>query len=358
MKNGVLQKYVLLEQNKELSLVLDCKTRWSSMYEMIERFILLKKCISKALLDLSIEDDMSAAEFSFVNELKCSLEPMKLAIEALCRKDATLLTAEGIFQFLFLELKKRKSSLAKDLLYALRNRIRQRRQHNVVNLMRYLQNPKSLTDHDEYYTDDIDDIPLSSNTKESFLETATTLIRRLFYEDDSNEEESQDENEANELDNNPTNNQNDENLFERLQAHIAHYSTQSTPIQFMTFNDRGRVSQLQTVIKQEMKLLEATEKRPSKLEQLFRALSSIPPTSVEAERAFSAAGLFATKLRSRLGDKSENALSFLRSHYMKKNKAKLMHLLFVRLFFFVLLYSYAQVAHRIIPVFSRDPGIR
>ena len=165
---------------------------------MIERFILLKKCISRALLDLSIEDDMSAAEFSFVNELKCALEPMKLAVEALCRKDATLLTAEGIFQFLFLELKKRKLSLAKDLLYALRNRIRQRRQHNVVNLMRYLQNPKSLTDHDEYYTDDIDDIPLSSNTKKSFLETATTLIRRLFYEDDSNEEESQDENEANE----------------------------------------------------------------------------------------------------------------------------------------------------------------
>ena len=52
MKSKLLQKYVLLEQNKELSLVLDCKTRWSSMYEMIERFICLKKCISKALLDL------------------------------------------------------------------------------------------------------------------------------------------------------------------------------------------------------------------------------------------------------------------------------------------------------------------
>ena len=52
IKSKLLQKYVLLEQNKELSLVLDCKTRWSSMYEMIERFICLKKCISKALLDL------------------------------------------------------------------------------------------------------------------------------------------------------------------------------------------------------------------------------------------------------------------------------------------------------------------
>ena len=66
---------------------------------MIERFILLKKCISKALLDLSIEHDrpVSAAEFLFLNELKCALEPMKLTVEVLCRKNATLLTADGIF---------------------------------------------------------------------------------------------------------------------------------------------------------------------------------------------------------------------------------------------------------------------
>ena len=187
--------------------------------------------------------------------------------------------------------------------------------------MRYLQNPNSLTDHGEYYADDIDDIPLSSNTKEGFLKTSTTLICRLFCEDDSNEAESQDEieSEAIQLDNDPSNNQSDENFFERLQAHIEQYSTHSTPIQSITFDDRSRVRQLRTVIKQEMKLLKATGKRPSKLEQLFRALSSIPPTSVEAERAFSAAGLCATKRRSRLGDKSVNALSFLRSHYMKQN---------------------------------------
>ena len=41
--------------------------------------------------------------------------------------------------------------------------------------------------------------------------------------------------------------------------------------------------------------------------------------SVEAERAFCAAELFVTKLRSRLSDKSLNALTFLRSCYMKNN---------------------------------------
>ena len=71
---------------------------------------------------------------------------------------------------------------------------------------------------------------------------------------------------------------------------------------------------------------------------------------VEAERASSAAGLFATKLRSRLGNKSVNALSFLRNHYIKQNKANLMHLLF-----FVSLYNYA---YAIIPVFSCYHAIR
>ena len=79
MKNEVLQKYVLLEQSKELSLVLDCRTRWRSMNQMIKRFICLKKCISKTLLDLSIEHDVPTAEFLFLNELKCALEPVKLA---------------------------------------------------------------------------------------------------------------------------------------------------------------------------------------------------------------------------------------------------------------------------------------
>ena len=68
----------------------------------------------KALLDFSIEHGISTTEFSFLNELKCALEPLKLAVEALCRKNATLLTAEGVFQFLFVELEKRKSSLAEE----------------------------------------------------------------------------------------------------------------------------------------------------------------------------------------------------------------------------------------------------
>jgi hypothetical protein len=54
------------------------------------------------------------------------------------------------------------------------------------------------------------------------------------------------------------------------------------------------------IIKKEMALFEASKTRPENLEKSFGALKSIPPTSVEAERAFSSLGLFANKIRNRL----------------------------------------------------------
>ena len=70
-------------------------------------------------------------------------------------------------------------------------------------------------------------------------------------------------------------------------------------------------------IKREMTILETTGQRPPCLDQIFKAVSTLPPTSVEAERAFSAAGLFVTKMRSSLSDNSLDTLCFLRHHLLK-----------------------------------------
>ncbi|GFX84985.1 uncharacterized protein TNCV_4998141 [Trichonephila clavipes] len=59
-------------------------------------------------------------------------------------------------------------------------------------------------------------------------------------------------------------------------------------------------------MKQEMQLFDSTENPSPNIIKLWDALKTIPPTSVEAERAFSAAGLFVTKLRTRLSDKNIN----------------------------------------------------
>jgi len=58
-----------------------------------------------------------------------------------------------------------------------------------------------------------------------------------------------------------------------------------------------------------MSLFEATKKRSNNLEKLYHALITIKPTSVEPERAFSAAGLFVTKLRKILSHESVLRLS-------------------------------------------------
>ena len=76
---------------------------------------------------------------------------------------------------------------------------------------------------------------------------------------------------------------------------------------------------LDHIIKNEMDLFRKTGTKSKHLTLLLEALDSIPPTSVESERAFSAAGLFITKIRSRLGDDTLDSLCFLKSYFRQLN---------------------------------------
>jgi len=64
-----------------------------------------------------------------------------------------------------------------------------------------------------------------------------------------------------------------------------------------------------------MSLFEAGGTRGLVLEGAYKALLTIPPTSVELERAFSAAGYLRSKIRSRMADKTLDTLCFLRSYF-------------------------------------------
>ena len=86
-----LQKYTVEEFGKGLSLILDSKTRWSSLHTMLERFAKLKNCIRKSLIDLESKIEITDKEFNSILDVVSWLAPVKLAVEALCRNDATLL---------------------------------------------------------------------------------------------------------------------------------------------------------------------------------------------------------------------------------------------------------------------------
>jgi len=64
-------------------------------------------------------------------------------------------------------------------------------------------------------------------------------------------------------------------------------------------------------------LFDSTGKWGSCLETAYSYLLTVPPTSVEAERAFSVAGIFTNKQRSRLSDNSVDTLCFLRSFCLR-----------------------------------------
>ena len=65
-----------------------------------------------------------------------------------------------------------------------------------------------------------------------------------------------------------------------------------------------------TCIKREIAILETTGKRPSSLEKIYNPMLNDPPSSTEAERSFSAADLFITKLRTSLNDDTIHNLCF------------------------------------------------
>jgi hypothetical protein len=74
-------------------------------------------------------------------------------------------------------------------------------------------------------------------------------------------------------------------------------------------------------IKAEMALFSCSGVRGRCLQTVYSYLLTKPPTSVEAERAFSAAGIFNTKLRSRLiSDHSIDTLCLLRASYIRNRR--------------------------------------
>ena len=76
------------------------------------------------------------------------------------------------------------------------------------------------------------------------------------------------------------------------------------------------------LIKQELNMFYQTggKEKSKYLLALHESLAGIPPTIVEPERSFSATGLFATKIRSRLGDDSLDVLLFLRQYFRREKQ--------------------------------------
>jgi hypothetical protein len=127
-KNDILQVYVKQEHGKELTLILDVRTRWNSLHAMLSRFLQLRNSIHKALIDLKLSSEFKFADFEFeiVPEMVAVLEPVALVVEVLSRRDINLVSAEAALTFCVMELGKQPSELAKTMAMSLTSRITER----------------------------------------------------------------------------------------------------------------------------------------------------------------------------------------------------------------------------------------
>lgn len=295
LKNNILQKYIKDEfgSGKELTLLLDCRTRWNSTQIMIERFLNLKKSITKSLIDLQLEHlFLNEHEIRNIESLSNVLKPIKMAVDELSSRDANLLTSEGVFKFLFESLEAEQTIISKILLEKLKTRLQQRRNNDIISVITFLQNPSILKSK----------IGLGSiaffkmNSKSDIQKTIKELASHFFMNFDSDDDGDMDV-EAQEQTTGVS-------LSDKLKKSIENY------LKPMIVKEKNNHS-----YNKEINVYEDTGVISPNLRKILEYLKTIQPTSTESERVFSMASNTVTIKRQRLNDDSLNAILFLKSYF-------------------------------------------
>ena len=66
---------------------------------MLERILKISVPVQKCLLNLNIDVKLTDEEFTQIPFVVQALQPIKIAVEALCRRDANLISAEATIKF-------------------------------------------------------------------------------------------------------------------------------------------------------------------------------------------------------------------------------------------------------------------
>ena len=299
LKDEILQKHIQAQLNRELKLILDSKTRWNSLLEMIKIFVRAEKCIKIALVEIGTSTTITNAEIKILHDLIDVLEPVKHAVDGLCRRKAT---PERIYDFVFKTLSNFNSAYSASLKSHLEVRIKDRSNACLVHLLEYLHDPDFLMKNKF-------DIFGEYGNKNKIYTLAATLMQNLFgVLECGSGEESQFTSLAS---TSVCRNSSRASLKKELVRAITSASIPATrPSINPNLNRR--------MVQKECEVFEASGIRLANLQTLYEALLTIQPTSVEAERSFSACGLFVTKLRSRLHDSTIDALCFKRNALQKQ----------------------------------------
>lgn len=299
--NGILQAHMLTEIQQELQLQLDVKTRWNSMLSMLKTFTRATNAIKKALTDIN---RLEVWSWEFEHSLKDIYEVLsvtKMTMDQISKDDATLLTAEGAFEFLFDELSRINTPLSLEMLDKVKEEILKRRNKAIVSLLKFLQDPESLNENKYSF--------FEMPTKKEIIKTASSVWNQYFLD------QTKDSLGAALLDEQLL--MDDQlSIEDRLGIAVKKRTSKAQPV--------GNVSSFDStkLIKLEIDAYASSNVMPRSLDKIRNALLTIKPTSIKNEQNFSMSSNFLSKTRMRMGIKTLNNLCILKSHYIRKEKTE------------------------------------
>lgn len=270
----------------------------------------LRTCIVKALIDLKSEINFSEGDWKLIEKLHEVLDIIKTILEALCRRDASLLTADVAFKFAIRKLANIENNyVAEKMLQMLKKRYTERRLNFTAATLNYLQNPENYFLQNNNEDSSVFPRPSSDEMCQEIVSLlcrtkSTTTQAQLLPVPVSQGEEAR--------------------FSEPAETIILTKGEELNAELEKATENRMRSSaheDIFTNVRIEMALFENGGDRGRYLSQAYDHLLTIPPTSVEPERVFSSAGLLCNKIRSRLSDISLDALVFLRSYYRERAKS-------------------------------------
>ena len=313
LKNETLQKYVKSELGKELMLILDCKTRWNSLCDMLERFLKLKDCIMIALNILKIKPLLNDDDFDHLEKLVAALKPVKAIVEVLCRRDANLIKADAALNALLEHLQSQETDISRRLYFSLITKLKERRTI-VSDVLKYLHSGSTQS-------------PIHSHlsTRPLSINRISKLIRFTINQGSNNNRDDQvprddlldflEEEEENEK--SPSKKRKEDEDFRDFLNKAVDSSMEP---KFSNANQSESSVSAELTTELDLFATSNGSQRGKHLEFAFKSLLAISPTSVESERAFSSASYLCNKFRSKLSDENICTLVSLRSHFKSLNK--------------------------------------
>ena len=291
VRNDELQEFIENGIGKKLAVLNDCKTRWSSLVKMLNRFIVISPYMRAANLARSEWWPFTGAEIDSLRELTAALEPLESAVTALSSRSANIIDAEVIYEEVVSAFDNQDTCISNELKSSFLKRVKERRNITLTHLVLYLQDPSYIQADKDQFGEKIG--------KTAILLLAKKLVSRLFPEYNT-----VDEDDSMVVDDMETQIDPMEQTFDqRLKSKLKEARSKKPSSGNLKSNG----------VEKEFKNFEQNPQfRPPILEKLYDALLGIPVSSVEAERCFSTTGNFSTKLRSRLGDEILSALVFLK----------------------------------------------